>query len=72
MRKMLRHESYLLRIWRSRAVSGWQWAARLQHLPGGQSQRFSDPEALLSHLQTLVRAGEPSDPAPERPDDGPP
>lgn len=69
---MLRHETYLLRIWRSRAVSGWQWAARLQHLPDGQSRRFSDPEALLAHLQAVVRAGDPPDAAPEQPDDGPP
>jgi hypothetical protein len=71
---MLRHEAYVLHIWRSRAVSGWQWAARLEHLPGGEQVRFTTPEALLAHLQVLVRridgeAPEPSvgtdEPAPE-------
>jgi hypothetical protein len=43
---------------RSRAVSGWQWAARLAHLPDGESVRFTAPEALLTHLQALVQPGE--------------
>jgi hypothetical protein len=55
---MLRHEAYVLHIWRSRAVSGWQWAARLEHLPGGESVRFTRPEALLAHLEALMQAGE--------------
>jgi hypothetical protein len=45
----------VLHIWRSRAVSGWQWAVRLESLPGGESVRFTTPEALLAHLQALVR-----------------
>jgi hypothetical protein len=52
---MPQHDAYVLHIWRSRAVSGWQWAARLEYLPGGESDRFSAPEALLAHLQALVR-----------------
>jgi hypothetical protein len=64
---VMQHDAYILRIWRSRAVSGWQWAARLQHLPDGQSVRFSDPAALLAHLQALVRAGVLVDPAPDTP-----
>jgi hypothetical protein len=55
---MLRHEAYVLHIWRSRAVSGWQWAARLEHLPDGEQVRFTAPEALLAHLQALVQPGE--------------
>jgi hypothetical protein len=52
---MPQHDAYVLHIWRSRAVSGWQWAARLEYLPGGESVRFTAPEALLAHLQALVR-----------------
>jgi len=52
---MPRQDAYMLRIWRSRAVSGRQWVARLDHLPDGESRRFGDPEALLAHLQGLVR-----------------
>jgi hypothetical protein len=55
---MPQHDAYVLHIWRSRAVSGWQWAARLEHLPGGESVRFTAPEALLAHLQALVQRGE--------------
>jgi hypothetical protein len=51
---MLRHEVYTLHVYRSRAPNGWQWAARLEHLPGGESIRFTDPEALLAHLRTLM------------------
>ena len=57
-RRMLRHDAYVLHIWRSRAVSGWQWAARLEHLPDGEQVRFTAPEALLAHLQALVQPGE--------------
>ena len=42
----------------SRAISGWQWAARLEHLPGGEQVRFTAPEALLAHLQALTQAAE--------------
>ena len=48
------HHAYLLHIYRSRAVSGWQWAARLDALTEGTQVRFSDPAALLAHLQTLL------------------
>jgi hypothetical protein len=47
-------ETYLLHIYRNRAVRGWQWAARLEHLPDGASVRFADPEALLAHLRQLM------------------
>jgi hypothetical protein len=30
------HETYLLHLYRSRSVSGWQWAARLDHLASGR------------------------------------
>jgi hypothetical protein len=59
---MLRHDTYLLHLYRSRAVSGWQWAARLEYLPCGESLRFNDSEALLAHLRALVLAREPSAP----------
>ncbi len=49
-------ETYLLHLYRSRSVSGTQWAARLDRLADGESLRFSDPETLLTHLQALVRA----------------
>jgi hypothetical protein len=51
-------ETYLLHLYRSRAVSGWQWAARLQQLPAGESARFRDPEALLAYLRAVVGLGE--------------
>ena len=51
---MPQHERYLLQLWRSRAVSGWQWAARLDRLSDGERHRFTDPEALLQHLRALV------------------
>lgn len=49
------HEAYLLHLYRSRSVRGWQWAARLEHLADGESCRFTEPEMLLAHLQALVR-----------------
>lgn len=52
--------TYMLYIYRSRAVNGWQWAARVDDLPERDSRRFTDPEALLAYLGTVVRAGEPS------------
>ena len=65
-------DTYLLRIYRSRTVGGWQWRARLEHLTGGEHARFADPEALLAYLGTIVRAGEPpmwpANPAPGRAD----
>ena len=52
---MPKRETYLLHIYRSRSVSGWQWAARLDHLADGEIRRFADPELLLAHLQALVQ-----------------
>lgn len=60
-------DTYLLHLYRSRAVGGWQWAARLEHLPGGESVRFSDPEALLIHLRTMLWAGDPAEGSPTVP-----
>ena len=58
------HETYVLHLYRSRSVSGWQWAARLDHLTDGESHRFNDPEVLLAHLQAMVRRpGRPEMPA---------
>lgn len=56
------HDTYLLHIYRSRAPRGWQWAARLESLPGGESRRFTDPEELLAYLQAVIRAAEPTTP----------
>jgi hypothetical protein len=64
---MPHHDVYTLHIYRSRAASGWQWAARLEHLPGGESRRFTDREALLAHLQAIVRDGQRADPTTEVP-----
>ncbi len=55
---MPRHDSYMLHIYRSRTVSGWQWAARLEQVPGRASRRFTDPETLLAHLRTVLREGD--------------
>jgi hypothetical protein len=54
------HDTYMLHLYRSRAVGGWQWSARVDHLVGGETRRFTDPEALLAYLRTLVWTGEPS------------
>ena len=45
-------ETYLLHLYRSRSVGGWQWAARLDRLVDGESHRFSDPEVLLADEPT--------------------
>ena len=52
---MPQHDAFLLHIWYSEAVSGQQWAARLEHLPDGQSQHFAGPEALLAYLRDMAR-----------------
>jgi hypothetical protein len=49
-----RHDTYILQIWRSRALAGWQWVARVEHLSDGQRHRFGDPEALLAHLRGVA------------------
>ena len=67
------HETYLLHVYRSRAVSGWQWAARLEHLPSGESWRFTDLEALLAHLRSIAGSGDPAGtPTVTPPDASPP
>jgi hypothetical protein len=58
-----RHDVYTLHIYRSRAVNGWQWVARLEHLPEGESLRFTDPGALLAYLASVLPAGGRSGPA---------
>jgi hypothetical protein len=60
-RGMATQDTYLLHIYRSRAVSGWQWAARLEPVGGGASRHFTDRELLLAHLRQIVQAGDPSD-----------
>jgi hypothetical protein len=61
------HDTYILHIYRSRAISGWQWAARLEKLSDRASRRFTDPEALLAHLRTVLQAGAPSEPTADTP-----
>jgi hypothetical protein len=61
------HDTYILHIYRSRAISGWQWAARLEKLPDRASRRFTNPEALLAHLRTVLQAGAPSEPSADTP-----
>ncbi len=56
------HDTYVLHVYRSRAVNGWQWSARVDDLRGRESARFADPEALLAYLETVLRAGEPGAP----------
>jgi hypothetical protein len=53
---MPQHDRYLLQIWRSRAVSGRQWVARMDRLSDGERLRFTDPEALLQHVRALIEA----------------
>jgi len=43
-------DTYLLHIYRGRAVSGWQWAARVDHPRGGENLRFTRLEALAAYL----------------------
>ena len=63
------HDTYMLHVYRSRAVNGWQWVARVDDLRGRESRRFTDPEALLAYLRIVVRAGE-SSVAPPHPASG--
>ena len=58
---MSRRDTYLLQVYRGRAASGRQWAARLTYVSGGEYARFSDPEALLAHLRALITNAEPSE-----------
>lgn len=51
---MPQHETYVMQIWRSRSLAGWQWVARVERLSDGQRLRFTDPEALLAYVQGLV------------------
>jgi hypothetical protein len=52
------HEIYMLHIYSSRAIGGRQWVARLEHLPSGEQVRFTDPQALLDYLHTLIWGGD--------------
>jgi hypothetical protein len=63
---MPQHERYLLQIWRSRALAGWQWTARVDRLSDGERHRFTDPEALVRHVRTLVEAEAPTHEAEEK------
>ncbi len=52
----MQHDTYILHIWRSRTIQGWQWVARLVNSEDGQRLRFSNPETLLSHLRDTLAA----------------
>ncbi len=56
---MTRYDSFLLRIWRRSDAEGEAWAGRLEHVQGGQSLRFTSPEALLSYLHAAIGRGDP-------------
>jgi hypothetical protein len=56
---MPQQERYLLQIWRSRALAGWQWRARLDRLSDGEQHRFTDPEALLQHVRAVMQSEQP-------------
>jgi hypothetical protein len=51
---MPKHESYILRIWQSRTLGGWQWSARVEDLADGSRERFADRNALLTYLEAIV------------------
>jgi hypothetical protein len=51
---MPRYDAYVVRIWRSTTSAGRQWAARVQHLPGGEIWRFSDPGAFLGYMASAA------------------
>jgi hypothetical protein len=46
--------TYIIHIWRSRALAGCQWVARVEHLSDGQRHRFANPEELLEHLRGVL------------------
>ena len=51
------HQSYLLRLWRSGADSGWR--ASLQSVQSGERHMFADLDSLLAFLveQSQATAG---------------
>jgi len=51
------HQSYLLRLWRSGADSGWR--ASLQSVQSGERHMFADLDSLLAFLveQSQAAAG---------------
>ena len=48
---MPRYAAYVVRIWWSTSSAGSQWVAQVQHLPGGETWRFTTPGAFLDHMQ---------------------
>ena len=51
---MPEHETYVIHIWRNRAIRGHQWVARVECTANGQRVRFMDPDSLLRHFQQLL------------------
>jgi hypothetical protein len=66
-----RYEAFLLRVWRGTDRSDGQCALRLEHLPDGQSLRFSDPDLLLAHLRAIICSDAPSSCLPRMPEKPP-
>jgi hypothetical protein len=50
----LRYESLLLRIWCRSEPDLPDWSFRIEHIQDGTALRFSDPEALIAYLWTII------------------
>ncbi len=55
---MRRYDCFILRVWRSHGEHGEQWAGRLEHVSGGETLRFGDPDALLRYLCERIARGD--------------
>jgi len=51
---MPRYAAFVVRIWWSTTSSGRQWTAQVQHLPGGETWRFTEPRAFLGYMQNAA------------------
>jgi hypothetical protein len=50
----MRYQSFRLQVWRSDRFGLAQWSALLEGPQGGRHVRFTNTDALLSHLHTLL------------------
>lgn len=62
----MRYQSFRLQVWRSDRFGYAQWSARLEEMQDGQCHRFTSPDALLSHMQTLLAVEQQLDAAPSK------
>ena len=53
---MPRYNAYLLRVWHAGPPGSSRWAARLEHLPQGNSLLFTERSALLAYIEELADA----------------